>query len=391
MNGLGVLLPFSEHYPEMVVFFLALGGLIALSNFFFVRRLGDYPSSVAHPYVSVLVPARNEEGNIEACVHSLVTQDYPAYEVLVLDDHSTDGTGAILERLSAEFPHLRVLKGAPLPPGWFGKHWACHQLAQAAQGELLLFTDADTRHAPNTLRRAVAALTAEGADLLTAFPYEETLTLGETLIVPVMGFGILSFLPVALAQKLGWRGFSVTIGQFMLFRRKTYEAIGGFAAVRSHAVDDVALGRRILEQGYHWRLVDATQEVTCRMYHNLREAIDGFTKNIFAFFDYHILLYVLAWFWVAVCFLEPPLVLLASALGFPLTFYPLPLAEVAVIEALFLWTLTAIRFRFPPGVILLYPLSIALFVVIAVRSFVFTLRGQTEWKGRTLSRPAVRW
>ncbi|GAP06688.1 glycosyltransferase [Anaerolinea thermolimosa] len=391
MNGLGVLLPFSEHYPEMVVLFLALGVLIALSNFFFVRRLSDYPSPVAHPYVSVLVPARNEEGNIEACVRSLATQDYPAYEVLVLDDHSTDGTALILERLSAEYPHLRVVKGAPLPQGWFGKHWACHQLAQAAKGELLLFTDADTRHAPNTLRLAVAALTAEGADLLTAFPYEETLTLGETLTVPMMGFGVLSFLPVALAQKLAWRGFSVTIGQFMLFRRKAYEAIGGFAAVRSHAVDDVALGRRILEQGYRWRLVDATREVTCRMYHNLREAMDGFTKNIFAFFDYHILLYVLAWFWLTVCFLEPPLVLLASALGYPLDFYPLPLAEIAVIEALFLWTLTAIRFRFSPWVILLYPLIVALFVVIAMRSFVFTLRGRAEWKGRTLPRPAVRW
>lgn len=391
MNELGVLLPFSEHYPEMVVLFLALGVIIALSNFIFIRRLGNYPSSVAQPFVSVLVPARNEESNIEACVRSLVTQDYPAYEVLVLDDHSIDRTGSILERLSAEFPHLRVLKGAPLPPGWFGKHWACHQLAQVAQGELLLFTDADTRHTPNTLRHAVNALIAEDADLLTAFPYEETLSLGETLTVPVMGLGVLSFLPVALAQKLGWRGLSVTIGQFMLFRRKTYEAIGGFAAVRNHAVDDVALGRRILEQGYRWRLVDATHAVTCRMYHNLREAIDGFTKNIFAFFDYHILLYVLAWFWVAVCFLEPPLILLASALGSPLTFYPLPLAEVAVIEALLLWTLTALRFRFPPAIILLYPLSMALFVVIAARSFVFTLRGQAEWKGRTLSRPAVRW
>lgn len=390
MNGVP-LLPFFEHSPQMVLFSLTLGVIIALSNFFLVRRLSDYPAPKRFPRVSVLVPARNEENNIEACVRSLLKQDYPDYEVLVLDDHSTDRTGAILERLAGEFSHLRVLKGAPLPPGWFGKHWACHQLAQAAQGELLLFTDADTRHAPAMLRHAVSAQMAEDADLLTAFPYEETRTWGEKLIIPVMGFGIFSFLPVALAQKLGWRGLSVTIGQFMLFRRSAFEAIGGFAAVRDHAVDDVALGRRILEQGFRWRLLDATDEVHCRMYHNFREAVDGFTKNVFAFFDYHVLLYVLAWMWVTVCFLEPPLALLGSALHLPLTDFPPVLAQVAVVETLFLWVIAAMRFRFPPVVILFYPVSIALFVGIAVRSFVFTLRGQAVWKGRTLSRPALRW
>ncbi|BAJ62114.1 glycosyltransferase [Anaerolinea thermophila] len=390
MNGLPTLSLF-EHAPQMAVFFLTLGVFIALSNFFLVRRLGDYPAPNTFPRVSVLVPARNEEANIEACLRSLLTQDYPNYEVLALDDHSTDGTGAILARLAAEFPHLRVLKGEPLPPGWLGKHWACHQLAQAAQGDLLLFTDADTRHAPAMLRRAVAAQVAEDADLLTAFPYEEAHSWGEKLIIPVMGFGIFSFLPVALAQRLGWRGLSVTIGQFMLFRRSAFEAVGGFAAVRAHAVDDVALGRRILEQGFRWRLLDATEEVHCRMYHNLREAVDGFTKNVFAFFDYHVLLYVLAWTWVSICFLEPPLALMGAALNFPLTDFPLPLAQIAVVETLFLWVIAAMRFRFPPLVILFYPLSIALFVMIAVRSLVFTLQGKAEWKGRALSRPALRW
>jgi chlorobactene glucosyltransferase len=380
-----------DHQPQVIVIFLALGLLTALSNHLTIRRFDQYPRASVFPRVSVLIPARNEAANIEACVRSLLTQDYPDFEVIVLDDHSEDETRLILTRLARTSNRLRILDGHSLPDGWLGKHWACHQLAQAATGELLLFTDADTRHAPSMLRDSVSALLAERADLVTAFPREEAVTWGEKLIIPVIGFGIFSFLPVTLARWLRWAGLSVTIGQFMLFRRAAFEAIGGYEAVRDHVVDDVMLGRRIIQYGFTWRLMDGTRHVSCRMYHGFWQAVDGFTKNIFAFFDYRLSLFVIAWAWMAVVFLAPAFVVAAQVVDLPSIAYPYPLAQAAVFESLLLWGLAYHRFRFPLYLVFLYPLSFGLFVLIALRSLVFTLLGQSTWKGRDLTRPAWKW
>ncbi|GAB4503957.1 MAG: hydroxychlorobactene glucosyltransferase CruC [Anaerolineales bacterium] len=380
-----------EHQPQIVVVFLALGLLTALANHFFVRRFDQFEPSRVLPRVSILVPARNEADNIEACLRSLLEQDYPDFEVLVLDDHSTDGTRSILLRLARTFDRLRVLAGQPLPEGWLGKHWACHQLAQAASGELLLFTDADTRHVSRMLRDSVSALLAEDADLVTAFPREDVFTWGEKLIIPVIGFGIFSFLPIFLAQRLRRAALSVTIGQFMLFRRSAFEAVGGYASVRDHIVDDVMLGRRIIQHGLVWRLMDGTQHVSCRMYRGFWDAVDGFTKNIFAFFDYRLSLFVIVWLWMATVFLLPPLVVLSYRFHVPPASYPYTLAALATIESLLLWGIAYLRFRFPPVLVFLYPVSFLLFLLIAFRSLVYTLLGQSSWKGRALAPPVWRW
>ncbi len=381
---------FPYQLPQVIVVFLALGLLTALANHHFIRRFDEFPRAGVFPRVSILVPARNEADNIEACLRSLLEQDYPDFEVLVLDDHSTDGTRPILACLARTFDRLRLLDGQPLPADWLGKHWACHQLAQAASGELLLFTDADTRHAPNTLRDSVSALLAERADLVTAFPREEAVTWGEKLVVPVIGFGIFSFLPVALAQRMRWASLSVTIGQFMLFRRSAFETVGGYASVRDHIVDDVMLGRRIIQHGFAWRLMDGTRHVSCRMYRGFWQAVDGFTKNVFAFFDYRLSLFVVAWLWMSVTFLLPPLAVLSYRFNVPLD-YPYSLAALATLESLLLWGMAYHRFRFPLHLVFFYPVSFLLFVLIAARSLFYTMLGQSSWKGRDLARPAWRW
>jgi chlorobactene glucosyltransferase len=380
-----------EQHPLVIIVFLAFGLLTAISNCFVVRRFDQYPRPSRWPRLSVLVPARNEGQNIEMCVTSLLAQDYPDFEVIVLDDHSTDATRSILSRLQRLDPALRVLDGAPLPAGWPGKHWACHQLAAASEGELLLFTDADTRHAPDVLRDSVSAMLAERADLVTAFPREQVPTWGERLVIPFISFGIFSFLPVALVYRLRWANLSVSIGQFMLFRRAALESIGGYAAVRESVTDDVALGRLIIANGLEWRLLDATRHVTCRMYRGFWDAVEGFTKNVFAFFDYHVLLYLLIWSWVAVAFIEPPLVIFIHAVGLPLDFFPYRLALIATAESLALWGIAYRRFQFPAYLVFLYPLSLSIFALIAVRSLVFTLMGQASWKDRAISPPEFRW
>ncbi len=379
-----------------VVTFLILGLVTVLINYLTVRRFDQYPPAVPGrlprwPKVSVLVPARNEERSIEACATSLLAQDYPDFEVIVLDDHSTDATRPILDRLAAEHPRLQVVEGASLPEGWLGKHWACHQLARAAAGELILFTDADTYHTPDMLRASISALAAEGADLVTAFPHEVVVSLGERLLVPVIAFGIFTFIPIRLVQRLRLAALSVTIGQFMLFRRAAYEAVGGFEAVRAEVVDDMSLGRRIIGEGLEWRLLDGTRHVSCRMYQGFWEAVGGFGKSLFAVFDYRILPYVLAWLLVATAFLEPVLALLSAWLRHPLAHFPVEHAALAVMLSLVLWTLAYRRFSFPPLLVFYYPISLVLFIAVAARSLFQTATGTTTWKDRALDRPAMRW
>mgnify|MGYP000961496188 CR=1 FL=1 len=363
---------------------------IGLSNLRRLRRIDGYPPAPATPRVSVLVPARNEEANIRACVSSLLAQDYPDLEVVVLNDHSTDRTGEILAEMTRG-ERLRVVAGRDLPEGWLGKHWACHQLAEAASGELLLFTDADTRHGPASVRHGVAALHAEGADLLTAVPFEETVTAAEQLIVPVVPWSILTFLPLEVAYRTRSPAFSATIGQYMLFRASAYRAIGGHAAIATDPVDDIALGRRIKAGGFRWRLADATRDVRCRMYQNAEQVFEGFSKNLFSAFGNRVLPFIGVWLWLEVVFLLPVAVLVARLLGAPLPALDTGVALAGVAGGLASWGMSHLRFGFPARLIPLYPLTMLLALAIAVRSVALVRRGRTTWKGRTLAPQPVRW
>ena len=380
----------TEHQNSPIIF-LGVLLLIALSNLLFLRRLERYGRPAQFPRLSVLVPARNEEANIGPCVRSLLAQDYPDFELLVLDDESSDQTAQVLASLATEDHRLRVLSGQPLPAGWLGKQWACQQLSQAATGELLLFTDADTLHHPQTLSDAVAAMLAERTDLLSAFLREEVVSWGERLVVPIFLWSIFSFLPLGLAYWLRLPAFTAANGQFLLFRRRAYEQIGRHAAVRQHATEDLALVRHIVIHGLRWRLVDAGQRIRCRMYQDFPQAYEGLSKNLFAVFDYHVLFFVLIWLWLGVVFLEPPLLLALSLVGVPLAGFSPGLALAAMALAFLLWGLFCWRFGFPLYLACLYPVIMALVIFIALRSLLLTLQGRTTWKGRTLSRPKIHW
>ena len=378
------------HQLTVVIFLVALLA-IAISNLYVLRRLGTYPPARRLPRVSVLVPARNEEANVGPCLRSLLAQDYPDFEVRVLDDESTDDTGRILAELAAEDPRLRVMHGKQLPPGWLGKHWACQQLGEAADGELLLFTDADTRHGENTLRHAVAAMAAEDADLLTAIPQEVVRTWSERLTVPFIPWSILVFLPLAIAYRLRMPALSSSIGQFMLFRRKAYESVGGYAAVRQDVVDDIAMGRAIKAAGFRWRLANGLPEVKCRMYHSFAEVWEGFSKNTYASLGASIPVFVFVWSWLALTFLEPPIGLILLAAGVPMPGFSTELAALAIGLSLLLWGISHWRFGFPLQLTLAYPLGVLLSYVIAMRSMVLALTGRSTWKGRTLLKTKPRF
>lgn len=378
-----------QHQIGLIVF-LGVLLLIVLSNLRTLRRLSTYPTPPHTPRVSVLIPARNEAETIGPCLRSLLAQDYPDFELLVLDDGSTDGTGTLLAELEVQDERLGVMQGQPLPEGWLGKHWACWQLAEAATGELLLFTDADTCHAPGTMRAAMAALKAEQADLLTGFLRQEVIGWGERLTVPVAFWCFFSFLPIVLAYRLRNPGLSLSNGQFMLFRRAAYQAVGGHAAVRTNPVDDIALSRRVKGAGLRWRLVDASPFVRCRMYRSFHQALEGFSKNLFAVFDFRLLKYLFVWLWVTLITWEPLVVLGLKAIGVQLPRFTCWLAALAIAQMLALWIIVMSRLRFPRYLALLYPISVLLFLFVALRSLVWTAGGRSVWKGRTLPRQRVR-
>jgi chlorobactene glucosyltransferase len=370
---------------------LGFGLIISFSNFIHVKKFDDFTPTKDQPFVSILVPARDEERNVETCVRSLLKQQYPNYEVIVLNDHSTDSTGAILQRLANKDSRLRVIDGDVLPEGWPGKHWACHQLAKAAKGDFILFTDADTCHEPNALACAVAAAQQNNASLVTAIPCEEVHSWGERLIVPFISFAMTSFLPLHLAQKKQLAPLSVTIGQFMLFRRSVYEEIGGYSAACQNVNDDVMLGRILMQKGYRWMILDGTDTISCRMYHSFNEAVDGFSKNVFGFFNYVILPYVFVWCAVMFLFLEPLRILAIAAVSGQMSTFSAKLALILVVESVSLFMLAYHRLGIPFYMVVFYWLTVLLFSLIALRSMVLTLTGHASWKGRTLKNVEPRW
>ncbi len=339
------------------------------------------------PLVSILIPARNEASNIAHCLRSLLNQDYPNIEIIVLDDNSEDATFSIVDMLArpTDDPQLRLrlIKGQELPEGWLGKNFACHQLAAAAAGQFLLFTDADTAHNANSVSSALAALLREKADFLTLFPAQQVVSLAERLAVPLITkFFTYGLLPTLLISRHPDPAFSASNGQFMLFRRAAYDHIGGHAAVKYMLLEDVILGRRIKQAGFKAIMPDARDCVSCRMYRSSQEVWRGFSKNLFAFFNFKAgwLLAFLALNLLA--FVGPYGWLL---LGFMTQRTPeaawlwLPLAQIVL--AWLARCLLAVRYGFPLLDIFLHPLAILYTALIALNSMRWSRRA-TEWKGR---------
>jgi chlorobactene glucosyltransferase len=249
------------------------------------RSLGDEPEPApSHvPLVSVIIPARNEERNIAHCVRSVLASHYPALEVLVVDDHSTDDTAAVARSAAAADERLHIIANSGLPNGWFGKQWACATGAREAHGELLLFTDADTEHSPELLPRAVNALNREQADLLSVAGRQEMRSFWERLLQPqVFWMLVMRYGGTESVNRARRAEDVIANGQFMLMRRSTYESVGGHEAVRDKVAEDLSLAQLLFRRGFRVRLFRANDQLSTHMYASLSELIAGWGKNVFA-------------------------------------------------------------------------------------------------------------
>lgn len=374
-----------------VVSFLSVLLVITLSNLFFFKKLKSQKKPSNPPRVSILIPARNEESNVGACLETLLRSDYPNFEIVVLNDHSEDGTEKVVEAISKRDGRVTLIKGKPIPPGWLGKHWACHQLFQAATGEYILFTDADTRHAPDNLTDAVSGMRSAGIDFLTLFPREKVVTWAEKLTLPIMSFSFLAIIPLGLAYYTRLPGLSSANGQFMMFRKRAYEIMGGHEAIKNKVLDDFSLAERTRQFGFKWRFLDGSNRIECRMYNNLREVYAGLGKNLFSVFGCHTAIYVFIWLWMGYVFIGTPIV---GALSFSdvLSYEKLAwLCVASTVLGFILWTISLVRFKFPVYLNVLYPMIIAMSMGLAFTSLVLTVSGNSKWKGRTLIRPKIHW
>ena len=378
-----LMLEFLLYLQVGVVLGLIILLIISLSNVKYLRRLHLYPQPTNFPRFSVLVPARNEEENIGDCVSTLLSQDYPDFQVIVLDDNSTDSTWEILQKLAGQDTRLKLLRGKPLPPDWLGKHWACHQLAQTADGELLLFVDADTTYQPDMLRHAAGAITAEKAALICVLPRQKVVTWSELLGVPGIYFAILSGIPLGLSRHQRNPLFLAVIGQCLLFRREVYTAVGGYAAVRQNVVDDIAITRKVIGMRFAYSLLDGNGQVSCRMYRNFRQAWMGLTKSTFASFNSDPFQLIFMQMVVLFLFVEP-LVAFIMGLSQPFPLDITAMSGVGISLALLLFGISYHRFRFPLYLVFLYPANAIFMVVIAIASMVLTMQGKAKWKDRSM-------
>jgi glycosyltransferase involved in cell wall biosynthesis len=325
------------------------------------------------PAVSVIIPARNEEACLGDCLQSLVSQAGVPFEIIVIDDHSTDRTREIAQ----SFPQVRVIDAGPLPQGWTGKNNAVETGARHSRGEWLLFTDADTVHLPGSLARALAEAQDNHAELLSYSPEQIAVTFWEMATLPVVFAELARQYPPSTVSDPA-SPIAAANGQFILIRRETYNAVGGHAALAGEILEDVALARAVKRSGRKIRFRYAPDAVRTRMYRNYRQLRDGWTKNLALLFPHPGRLAVKSFFlWV-----------------FPWTILCLRFAglmtdsgwEVVMVLALLFLAVRINRANFALQLTVLGALfGMPMFAYLLLRSKRAHAKGKVAWKGRMYS------
>ena len=327
--------------------------------------------ATGQPSVSVLIPARNEESNIAEAVAAILGSTGVDLELIVLDDHSTDRTAAILAAISDS--RLRVAQAPPLPPGWSGKQHACMALATLARHDLLVWVDADVRLAPDALARMAGYMQRNPMGLASGFPRQVTITWAEQLLLPMIHVLLLGYLPLWLANRRPDIGLGAGCGQLFIARRPAYDAAGGHAAIRASLHDGLMLPRAFRRAGQPTGLFDASRFATCRMYTTATEVWEGLCKNATEGMATPTALPI----WTVILaggHILPTLLMLTT---------PSPLAALALLCSTGFRMVLAWRFRQPWLAAMLNPLGVLAVLVVQWSALVRQWRGRpATWRGR---------
>jgi chlorobactene glucosyltransferase len=355
-----------------------------------VDKQAELPGSAANqqlPLISVIIPARNEQRNIRHCISSVLRQDYPNFEIICVDDHSSDGTAGILAELAESNPSLQVIHGAELPAGWAGKPHALVQGVALARGEWLCFMDADTFASPELLRASYHMALRHQADMFSILTAQVLGSFWERAVLPLVFLGLSFGFPAKRVNDPS-RPDAISNGQFILISRQAYEAIGGHSAVKDRIDEDRALALLAKQAGKRLVLADGRQVASTRMYTSLGEMWEGWTKNIYlGLLDKLWLLSFGALLGLAVSILLPAWLIgsiawLISGAG--------AAAMVVAGEALVMWAfllakrLQACRgFGIPGWYAFTFPMGAFIFTAMMLASAVNVISGRgVTWKGR---------
>lgn len=287
--------------------------VVAIWNFIYLKKpaliFEDVHSVEKELSVTVLIPARNEEENIGRVLSSLREQTYINYDVIVLNDRSEDDTAMVVNQFLDTDLSIQLIEGVPTPVGWLGKHWACHQLSSNARGDYWLFMDADTVLDRDAIRAAIDEAMLEESDLLTMIPLRSANSFIERGLYGFIDWAIFAWLPLQVAHWSKRSYLSASYGQFMLFKNKSYLAIGGHEKIKDIAVDDFGLGRLIKKAGLYWTLKDGTHMVTALPYSGLWESVKGVSRSLAPALNYSFSLVALISIGLIVLFFVPVLYL----------------------------------------------------------------------------------
>lgn len=356
----------------------SIPAVLFLINWFFYRPLRRADSAAQVLPVSVLIPARNEERNIRAALDSVLASRDCDFEVVVLDDNSTDRTAQIVLEFAARDPRVRLETAPPLPSGWCGKQHACYILSQLAKHDLLVFMDADVKLAADALVRMARFMTERKPALASGVPRQQLGTLSEKLLIPQIHFILLGFLPMPVMRWSRMTGFSAGCGQLFIARRDAYRQCGGHAMLRDSLHDGVKLPRAFRRAGFSTDLFDATDIATCRMYQTDADTWRGLGKNATEGLAAPGTLGPMTVLLLGGQVL--PFALLAGAALLPVSVPLLCLAVLLVYAPRFL---AVLRFRQPFLSAWLHPVGVLALLAIQWNAFLRQRKGEPlVWKGR---------
>lgn len=332
------------------------------------------PSASQSPKISIIIPMRNEEKNVIETIPKLLNQDYQNYELILINDNSDDQTYEICDNLRKKYPNqkVKIINGKLLKHGWVGKQWAMFQGQKHATGELLLFLDADVHLKSNALSALVQEFQNAKTDMLSTWPTQEMQTLGEKLTVPIVSWGLTNVYSFALLQSTKFKNYAMANGQCILIKNRVYQKVGTHEKVKDSILDDVSLAKEVKANGFKLSLTQGNSFVQTRMYHNLSEAFEGFSRSFYKGAKINPILFLPA-------LLAIYLLYLISFIGPLFNIKILPLTIAVVISRIISSIIT--RENILTNTIL-FPLQITFFTILGTISFYKSVFTVVVWKGR---------